>query len=132
MMEIKSFKDLIVWQKGMLLVKMAYALTEKFPDKEKFGLTSQIRRSAVSIPANISEGWGRKSTKSYIQFLNIAVGSLYEIQTHMLISKELNYITDEECLEFEKLADEESRMMYSLINTLEKKINDKSIAAQAL
>lgn len=132
MMEIKSFKDLIVWQKGMLLVKMAYALTEKFPDKEKFGLTSQIRRSAVSIPANISEGWGRKSTKSYIQFLNIAVGSLYEIQTHMLISKELNYITDEECLEFEKLADEESRMMYSLINTLEKKIYDKSIAAQAL
>ena len=130
--DIKSFKDLLVWQKGMLLVKTAYALTDQFPEKEKFGLTSQIRRSAISIPANISEGWGRKSTKSYVQFLNIAVGSLYEIQTHILISKELNYITVEQCEQFEKLADEESRMLYALINTLEKKQEKIIVATQAL
>lgn len=130
--DIKSFKDFLVWQKGMLLVKMAYALTDRFPEKESFGLTSQIRRCAVSIPANIAEGWGRKSTKSYIQFLNIAVGSLYEIQTHFLISKELNYITDNECEQFEKIANEESRMLYTLINTLNIKQEKNNIAAKAL
>lgn len=124
--DVKSFKDLLVWQKGMHLVKLVYAQTEKFPDTERFGLTSQIRRCVISIPSNIAEGWGRKSTKAYIQFLNIAVGSLYELQTQILISNSLTYLSDENCEEIEMQIDEESKMLYSLINALEKKLNNSA------
>lgn len=124
MSEVKSFKDLFVWQKGMHLVKFSYAHTNKFPESEKFGLTSQIRRCAISVPANIAEGWGRKSTKSYMQFLRVACGSLYELQTHFLIAKELDYINTVECDEMELLIGEDSRMLYSLINALEIKLNN--------
>jgi len=73
---IKSFKDLIIWQRSMALVEIIYRITEDFPSKENYGITNQMRRSAVSIPSNIAEGYGRKSRSSYAQFLSIAKGSL--------------------------------------------------------
>ncbi|HAH32064.1 MAG TPA: four helix bundle protein [Elusimicrobia bacterium] len=87
-----SFKDLIVWQKGLLLSKQIYLLTAQFPQEEKFGIISQMRRAVVSVPANIAEGWSRKHTKEYVQFLHIAIGSLAELETFLEISKELGYV----------------------------------------
>jgi len=78
---MKTYRELIVWQKYMILVTEIYKVSKLFPSEENFGLTSQIRRSAVSIPSNISEGYGRNSLNDYIRFLNISVGSLYELQT---------------------------------------------------
>jgi len=88
---MKSYKELLVWQKSMVLVKEIYQLTASFPDVEKFGLTSQMRNAAISIPSNIAEGWGRQSRKSYIQFLRISRGSLFELETQVIIAKTLEY-----------------------------------------
>ena len=92
---IKTFKDLLVWQEAMNLVEMVYLQTKNFPKEEMYGLTSQIRRAAVSISANIAEGNGRKSRKEYLHFLSIANGSLTELETHILIAERLNYLPKE-------------------------------------
>lgn len=84
--EIRSYRDLRVWQKGMDIAEACYVLTKKFPKSEIYGLVSQIRRAAVSIPANIAEGQGREYKNQYIQFLRIAQGSLKELETHLIIS----------------------------------------------
>ena len=91
-MSIKSYKDLFIWQKSMVLVTGIYTITKTFPASEIYGLTSQLRRSAVSIPSNIAEGYGRNSTNDYKRFLQIAVGSLYELQTQVEIACNLKYI----------------------------------------
>ncbi len=119
MSSIKSYKDLLVWQKSILLVKEVYQLTELFPADEKFGIISQIRRAVVSIPSNIAEGWGRMSRKNYIQFLRTARGSLFELETQIIISKELKYYTGYENIE--SLIVEVSKMLNSLIRKLEEK-----------
>ena len=85
--KVESFKDLFVWQKGIELVNDIYKLTKQFPKDEVYGLTSQIRRAAISIPANIAEGWGRGTTKNYIQFLEISRGFLLELETLIIIAK---------------------------------------------
>ena len=85
--KVESFKDLFVWQKGIELVNDIYKLTKQFPEDEVYGLTSQIRRAAISIPANIAEGCGRGTTKNYIQFLEISRGSLLELETLIIIAK---------------------------------------------
>lgn len=90
---MKTYRDLIVWQKSILLVEKIYLLSRELPDDEKFGLISQMRRASVSIPSNIAEGYGRRSTSDYIRFLNIAIGSLYELQTQIEITRQLNYIS---------------------------------------
>ena len=90
----RKHHDLIVWQQGISLVKDVYRLTAKFPESEKFGLSSQMQRAAVSVPANIAEGVGRNSPKERIQFLAIARGSLTELETHAIIAKELGYTTN--------------------------------------
>lgn len=90
---MKSYRDLIVWQKSMALVTTVYEITRSFPDTECFGITQQIRRSVVSIPSNIAEGYGRNSKQDYIRFLKIARGSLFELQTQLEISSNLQYIT---------------------------------------
>ena len=113
---VTSFKDLIVWQKSMTLVMDIYNLTKAFPADEKFGLTSQLRRCAISIPSNIAEGWGRNSTKSYMHFLRIANGSLSELETQLIIAKELNHITDMQ--KADGLIIEVSKMLNSIIRTL--------------
>lgn len=93
---IKSHKDLKAWQESMLLVVAIYKISEHFPETEKFGLTSQIRRCAVSIPSNIAEGFARKGNKELLQFLYISLGSLAELETQYEIAKNLNYIEESE------------------------------------
>jgi four helix bundle protein len=91
-----NFKELKVWKAGIDIAKTIFLLTRAFPAEEKFGLTSQITRSAVSIPSNIAEGCGRKSDKELHQFLNIALGSSFELETQLIIAREFNYITIEQ------------------------------------
>lgn len=97
---IRNFKDLRVWQKGIDLVKEIYTITQNFPKEEQYGLTSQIRRTVVSIPSNIAEGFRRRYSREQKQFLNIALGSSAELETQLIIAKELGYLhtTQEETL----------------------------------
>ena len=90
-----NHKELKAWQRAMDLVTEVYAITSNFPSEEKFGLTNQIRRSAVSIPSNIAEGAGRESSSEYLRFLTIALGSLSELETQLLISIRLKYLKSE-------------------------------------
>ena len=94
-MPIKSYQELEVWQRGMELAEMAYSMTRTLPKEELFGMTSQIRRAAASIPANIAEGWGRSSTGEFLQFLRIAQGSMRELETHLLLSVRVGLLTNE-------------------------------------
>ena len=94
MKEIKSHKDLELYKESKLLVIMVYKLTESLPDSEKFGLVSQMRRAAISIPSNIAEGAARKNTKEFIQFLYHSLGSASELETQIDICKDLNFIDD--------------------------------------
>ena len=97
-MTIETYRDLRVWRDAMDLAEACYRLTARFPADERFGLTSQIRRASVSIPANIAEGYGRESRASYQQFLRIAQGSLKELETHLLIAQRVG-ITSNEAVE---------------------------------
>ena len=102
--KIINFQDLRIWQKGIEIVKDIYILTKKFPKEELYGLTSQMRRSAVSIPSNIAEGFRRYHNKEYKQFLYIALGSCAELETQIIIANELDYISDNNKIEsIEKL-----------------------------
>ena len=89
--KIRTFRDLLIWQKSIKLVTQIYEVTKIFPKEEAFGLTSQMRRCAVSIPSNIAEGHGRNSTRDYLRFLQIATGSLYELQTQLVIANNLSF-----------------------------------------
>ena len=91
--KIRTYKDLIVWQKAVELVVAVYEVTGAFPDSEKFGLVNQLRRAAVSVPSNIAEGYGRGSTNDYLRFLKIAAGSCNEIETQIEIAHRLEYMT---------------------------------------
>lgn len=93
-MAINNFEDLVAWQKIRIFVKDAYDISGKFPENEKFGLTNQFRRSSVSVISNIAEGWARKSTADFIRFLNIALGSLSEAETQLIIAFDLNFINN--------------------------------------
>lgn len=118
--EIKSYKDLLIWQKGIDIVCMTYKLASSFPKDELYALSSQIKRSSVSIPSNIAEGYGRQSTQSYIQFIKIARGSLCELETQLLVASKLDFINDEKLfLELSDQITEESKMINSFINKLE-------------
>ena len=120
MSEIKSYKDLLIWQKGIDIVFMTYKLVSSFPKEEVYALSSQIKRSSVSIPSNIAEGYGRQSTQSYIQFIKIARGSLCELETQLLIAQKLNFINDDNLfLELTNQITEESKMINSFLNKLE-------------
>jgi len=116
---INSFKDLDVWQLGMTLVESCYSLTGTFPKEEIYGLSSQIRRSAVSIPANIAEGYGRDQTGSFIQFLRIAQGSTRELETHLLIAARLKFSTSADVQVPSDQCDRVGRMLRALIRSLE-------------
>lgn len=109
---MNTYKDLVVWQKSIDLVVQLYNLTNSFPPEEKFGLVSQMRRSAVSIPSNIAEGYSRKTKKENAQFINIAFGSASELETQIIISKRLNYFSEENCKQVEQLLLEILRMLY--------------------
>lgn len=120
---LKNFKELKVWEKSYQLSLSIYKITSKYPDDEKFGLTSQIRRAAVSIPSNIAEGYGRRTRADYIKFLHIAYGSCCELETQMLISIDLNYMNNEKGIEIMDNIKEVERMLKSLITSLEKPSN---------
>ena len=118
-MEIKSYRDLRVWQSGMELVVMVYELTDKFPAKEMYGLTSQIRRAAVSVPSNIAEGHTRESTKEYLHHLSIAQASLAEVETQMEIAFRLKYCTQDELDKIVTHSTSLGKQLYSLRNALQ-------------
>lgn len=119
-MYIKSYKELIVWQKSVELVEQIFLLTNLFPKSELFGITSQMRRAAVSIPSNIAEGYGRKSTKSYTQFYSIAYGSALELETQLIISKKLKLAPEKEFQKADDLLTEVSKMLNSMISKFKK------------
>jgi len=121
--KINSYKDLIVWQKSIALVTEIYKLTKTFPAEEKFGIVNQLNRAVVSIPANIAEGWGRESSKNYLQFLRISRGSLMETETLLVISKNLNYIDDENFRMISEKLDETGKILQGLIKRVQQKIN---------
>jgi four helix bundle protein len=118
MNKTNTFKDLIVWQKSHQLTLEIYKVSLKFPSEEKFGLTSQLRRAAYSIPSNIVEGHSRKSKKEFLQFLNIAKGSLEELKYFIILSNDLNYITNKEQENLELLTEEVSKILYSFTKSL--------------
>lgn len=115
---IKSYKDLLVWQKSMNLVEAAYELTEKFPQSEIYGITNQLRRAAVSIPSNIAEGFSRGHRQEYAQFVHIAFGSGAELETQLAIAKRLRFAQIEKFTLPEKLLAEIMPMMNSLAGKL--------------
>lgn len=117
-----NFKDLIVWQDAMKLAKEIHTLTRSFPEEEKYILTSQIMRSCISIPSNISEGAGRNSKKEFFHFLNIALGSSFELETQILLSYDFGYIVDEKK---EYLIDRIVKIQ-KMINNLQKSLNTKN------
>jgi len=117
-MPIYSHKDLIVWQKGIELSKQIYTLTEKFPREEIYGLTSQMRRAAVSIPSNIAEGRSRGTRKDFVQFLRIAIGSASELETQLEIAKNLPQTRKLSYQEIDILLDEVSKMLMGMIKKL--------------
>lgn len=116
---MSTFRDLKIWQKSMNLVTQIYKETESFPESERYGLISQIRRSAVSIPSNIAEGYGRNSGGDFKRFLNISMGSLFEIQTQLQIAQNLKYLDTKENERLYNLSREIERMMSSFIRSIQ-------------
>ncbi len=129
MVNIKSYKDLIAWQKSIALVTDVYSFTKRFPSDERFGLISQINRSSISIPANIAEGWGRQTLKNNLQFLRSARGSLMELQTYFEICKNVSLITLDEYQRLFDCSEEVSRILQGLINNIVKQIKDKELVS---
>jgi len=120
-MEIKSYRDLEVWQKAMDLVVKCYQITKGFPKNEVYGLTSQLQRAAVSIPANIAEGRERQHSKEFIQHLSIAYSSLAELETHIQIAQRLNYISSANTKQLLEQTAEIGRMINGLRKSIEKR-----------
>jgi four helix bundle protein len=112
-----THKDLTVWKKSMRLVLLIYKHTQSFPKEELYGIVSQMRRAATSIPSNIAEGYGRNSNKELIRFLYVALGSSSELETQIIISFHLKYLQEKEYEELVQLNDEVRKMLSSLIKT---------------
>lgn len=112
---IHNFRDLDVWQKSMKLTSAIYRVTKSFPQNEVYGLCSQMQRAVTSIPSNIAEGSGRMTDKELSHFLNIALGSAYELETELLIAFEALYISEEQCSLLQQQIVEIQKMLYALI-----------------
>lgn len=118
MATVRNYRELIVWQKAMDLVELVYQATKQFPKEELYGLTSQVRRSAVSIPSNIAEGQARKSTAEFLNFLSIANGSRAEIETQILLAQRLKYVKNDTAQPILNLSEEVNRLLNGLLNSL--------------
>ena len=118
--EIKSYRDLKVWQDGMTLVVDCYRFSKEFPKEELFGLTSQLRRAAVSIPANIAEGYGRDSGGSYVNFLKTAQGSLKKWETHLILAQRLKFGNFDLAEQLLARCESVGRMLHALIRSLQR------------
>lgn len=129
---MKDFKKLIVWEKGMTLVEKVYFITSKFPSNQQFGLTSQVQRSAVSIVSNIAEGAGRASEKEFAYFLNLALGSSCELETQLLVSNRLLFVSEDEINPALQLNAEIQKMIQSLRNKLISSNNKSGEIAEAI
>jgi len=119
-MGVRNYRDLIAWQKAMTFVESTYSLTQKFPAEERFSLTSQLRRSATSVPSNIAEGQGRFSKPDFKRFLSIAHGSLSEAETQILLAIRLRYLTEKETESTLVLAAEVGKLIHGLARSLDK------------
>ena len=119
--EIKSYRDLRVWQDTMALAELCYRLTRSFPKEEMFGLVSQIRRAAASIPADIAEGHGRENTQTFIQYLRIAQGSLKELETHLLIAERVGVAGKDHVRTPLQQCEAAGKMLRSLIRSLQQR-----------
>jgi four helix bundle protein len=117
--EINSYRDLKVWQEGISLAKTCYEISRCFPKEELFGLTSQIRRAAVSVPANIAEGHGRECTGDFVRFLRVAQGSLKELETHLIIATETQICSNDHISPVLTKSDQLGRMIRGLIRSLQ-------------
>lgn len=114
---MSNFRNLQIWQKSMTLTTNIYVATKNFPKEEIFALTSQIRRSSISVPSNIAEGFGRDSNKEYVRFLNISIASLFELQTQLEIGKNIEYLTE---VEFNKIYDDTRELERMLVSFIKK------------
>jgi four helix bundle protein len=119
-MAIESYRDLRVWQEAMTLAEACYRVTSSLPREEMFGLTMQVRRAAVSVPANIAEGYGRNSKGAYGQFLRVAQGSLKELETHLLLTQRLGFAQETKIAPILSSCDSLGRMLRSLIRSIER------------
>lgn len=118
--KIRSYRDLEVWQQGMALAEGCYRVTKTFPKEEVYGMVSQIRRAAVSIPANIAEGYGREYRNEYIQFLRIAQGSLKELETHLLLAVRVEFITTQTAQPLLAHCESIGKLLRALLRALQK------------
>ncbi len=115
---VTNYKELEVWKRSVALTTELYKLSSRFPDAERYGLMSQIRRAGTSIPAKIAEGWGRGSTGEYVQFLTVARGSLMEVETHLIVACNLLFLSDAAFAPFSKEIEEIGKMLNALIGAL--------------
>lgn len=121
-MGAKSYKELDIWKKGIEVVNRIYTITSKFPKEELYGITAQMRRSSVSIPANIAEGFARQHNREYRQFLYIALGSCAELETQIIVSLEQKYLLKKDYEELSELLDHESRMLMNMIKSVSRSL----------
>jgi four helix bundle protein len=120
--KVRNYRDLAVWQRGMDIALAIYKVTKQFPDDERFGLTSQLRRCAVSVPANIAEGHARSSTKDYLRHISIAIGSLAETATFIELAGRLNYGDVDELRKIFEMTNDERRMLRALQKSLRRRL----------
>src|SRR6201997_2176424 len=125
-MTVKSYLDLIVWQKAMELVVLVYKASARFPREELYGLTNQVRRAAVSVPSNIAEGQGRRTTREFLNRLSLARGSLAEVETQIEIGSRLSFLSVDSCQKVLALATSVARLLNGLIAALERKLAQES------
>lgn len=123
--QIRSYRDLIAWQKAMALGRRVYGATKLFPKDELYGLCQQLRKAAVSVPSNIAEGYGRGSRRDYVNFLRTARASLYEVETQALLAEDLGHLTNKQAESLLADADECSRILNGLIGSLTRKKETK-------
>lgn len=123
--EIKSYRDLTVWRLAMDIAEQVYLLTKAFPNSETYGMTTQIRRAAVSIAANIAEGHGRETSGAFVSFLRIAQGSLKELETHLLLSVRVGLADQAKTESLMQMCDEQGRMLRSLIRSIQSKADQE-------
>jgi four helix bundle protein len=117
--EIRSYRDLVAWQRAFALGVSVYRLTRAFPDHERFGLISQLRRGGVSVASNIAEGYGRGSRADYVRFLKVARGALFEVETQLLFARELEYASHEQLEPVTKQVNDTARVLSGLITSLD-------------
>lgn len=117
-MSVKSYEELLVWQQAMQLAERIYVLTDQMPADERFGLTAQVRRAAVSVPSNIAEGQGRVTTGEFVQFLGNARGSLFEVQTQVRLMVSLGYVSDEKARDVMTCIGDVGRLLNGLMSSL--------------